>query len=325
VLKEVLRLHSGDADIKDGAITVSGIAADEAAAQSIRAALRAAVPSGFKLTHQISVKESSPPVKSEAAKDAPSAKEVQASSVQSGDRSKPQEPAALPKPFPSLELESPPPIPPARDLEPPVQLAKPIQPPPLQPAPAPAPEAKIASAPEPRLELDKLPPIPPARDLLPPSVPSPPKQASPEAVVEPKTATVAVAPPAAEPGTAPAPDVCARELARVDVSGHILFGTDSAKLDPASFDLLERLAAAARSCNGLRIAIEGHADTEGSAQYNKRLSVRRARAVQTYLINAGMASRQLETIGYGFNRPVAPNDTAENMAKNRRIEFVIRR
>jgi OOP family OmpA-OmpF porin len=75
----------------------------------------------------------------------------------------------------------------------------------------------------------------------------------------------------------------------------------------------------------LRIAIEGHTDTEGSARYNKRLSVRRARAVQTYLTKAGMNARQLEAIGFGYDRPAVPNDTAENMAKNRRIEFVIRR
>jgi OOP family OmpA-OmpF porin len=89
--------------------------------------------------------------------------------------------------------------------------------------------------------------------------------------------------------------------------------------------LLDRLAAAAQSCNGLRIAIEGHTDTEGSARYNKSLSVRRARVVQDYLLKTGMRSQQLEAIGYGYARPAAPNDTPENMAKNRRIEFVIRR
>jgi len=47
--------------------------------------------------------------------------------------------------------------------------------------------------------------------------------------------------------------------------------------------------------------------------------------VQNYLVKAGMNSRQLETMGFGFDRPAAPNDSAENMAKNRRIEFVIRR
>lgn len=158
-------------------------------------------------------------------------------------------------------------------------------------------------------------------------------QAAPKSATEAKTAPALQRPP--EPKTAlaspppagsePAEDACRRELSKVDTSGHILFDTDSAELDDASQDLLNRLAAAARSCNGLRIAIEGHTDTEGSARYNKRLSIRRARAVERYLIKAGMNAKQLEAIGYGFDRPAAPNDSAENMAKNRRIEFVIRR
>jgi OOP family OmpA-OmpF porin len=314
VLKQVLRLQAGEAEMKDTAVTVSGVAADDVSAKSIRAALRSAVPSGFKLTHQISVKETPAPAppRTDAPASAPTIpppeKEAQAKAPA----------VAAPAPFPSLELESPPPIPPTKDLEPPVQQAKPALPAPLPvPPPAAAPEAKTAKAPEPP------PAVPPAKDLAPPS--APPKQEPPKAAAEPKTSVAVSPPPAATPPPAPAQDACARELAKVDTSGHILFDTNSAKLDAASFDLLNRLAAAAKSCNGLRIAIEGHADTDGSARYNKRLSVRRARAVEKYLVEAGMPRRQLETIGYGYERPAVPNDTPENMAKNRRIEFVIRR
>lgn len=323
VLKQVLRLQAGDAEIKDTTVTVSGVAADDASAKSIRAALRSAVPSGFKLTHQISVKETPAPAPPRT--DAPASTPTIPPPEKEAQAKAPVE--AAPAPFPSLELESPPPIPPTKDLEPPVQQAKPAlpAPPPVSP-PAAAPEAKTAKAPDsPRLQLEPPPAAPPAKDLMPPSVPAPPKQEPPKAAAEPKT-SVAVSPPpaAAPPPPAPAQDACTRELGKVDTSGHILFDTNSAKLDATSFDLLNRLAAAARSCNGLRIAIEGHADTDGSARYNKRLSVRRARAVENYLVEAGMARRQLETIGYGYDRPAVPNDTPENMAKNRRIEFVIR-
>ena len=74
----------------------------------------------------------------------------------------------------------------------------------------------------------------------------------------------------------------------------------------------------------MRIAIEGHTDAEGSAEYNQRLSVRRARAVVAYLVKAGADRKQLEAVGYGPSRPAAPNDTEENMARNRRIEFSVR-
>ena len=323
VLGQLLRLQSGEAEIKDTAVTVTGVAADEASAKAVRAALRSAVPAGFKLTHQISIKETPtpPPPKSEAAKEAQPA--PSGTEQKRADQGKPSEARGAFKPFPPLELESPPPIPPTKDLEPPVKQASPE--PPAPPAAQPQePQTKTATAPEPPpvFELEKLPPIPPARDLVPPAVP-PARQEPPQAA-EPDKVSAAVVPPAPPQPQPDAREICANELAKVDTSGHILFDFDSAKLDPESFDLLDRLASAARSCNGLRIAIEGHADTEGSARYNKRLSVRRARAVQKYLIGAGMPPRQLETIGYGYDRPVAPNDTPENMAKNRRIEFAIR-
>jgi OOP family OmpA-OmpF porin len=74
----------------------------------------------------------------------------------------------------------------------------------------------------------------------------------------------------------------------------------------------------------MRIAIEGHTDADGPATYNQRLSVRRAQAVVAYLVKAGADRQQLEAVGFGVSRPAAPNDTPENMARNRRIEFSVR-
>jgi OOP family OmpA-OmpF porin len=117
--------------------------------------------------------------------------------------------------------------------------------------------------------------------------------------------------------------ICQDNLNRIANTGHILFSTDSATLDSSSFGTLDRLATAAKSCPGMRISIEGHTDAEGSDEYNQRLSVRRAQAVVAYLVKAGADRRQLEAVGYGFSRPAAPNDTPENMARNRRIEFSV--
>jgi len=69
--------------------------------------------------------------------------------------------------------------------------------------------------------------------------------------------------------------------------------------------------------------VAGHADARGRAKRNLALSQRRARAVVTYLIQKGIDAGRLEAVGYGEARPVAPNDTPQNRAKNRRIEVEI--
>jgi len=74
--------------------------------------------------------------------------------------------------------------------------------------------------------------------------------------------------------------------------------------------------------------IEGHADKrpKSKRKYNQQLSKRRADAVKEHLINVGgIEGSRLTTKGYGFDRPVAPNDTEANMQKNRRVDVYIRR
>jgi OmpA-OmpF porin, OOP family len=72
------------------------------------------------------------------------------------------------------------------------------------------------------------------------------------------------------------------------------------------------------------VEIEGHTDAEGLTERNKALSERRAQSVRAYLISAGVPEARLEAIGYGELRPIAPNDTAESRAINRRIEFTVK-
>ena len=322
VLKDLMRLQSGEAEIKDNTVSASGIAVDEATAQSVRTGLRGSLPPSFKLVHQITVREPPPPPapKAEAPPPAQRADAPPKEERKEGPVAKLGPTPLTASNFPPLELEPLPPIPPAKDLEP----VTPPPPPTKQsgstaPAPAPSTEAappKVAATlPVP---AEPQPPIRPTQEPA-PAIAPPPAAPPPKAETSPKTA---VAPPskAREPE-----DACGSALSKVDLSGHILFDTNSTKLDAGSLSLLDRLAVAAQSCNGLRIAIEGHTDTDGSARYNKSLSVRRARTVQDYLLKTGMRSQQLEAIGYGYARPAVSNDTPENMAKNRRIEFVIRR
>jgi outer membrane protein OmpA-like peptidoglycan-associated protein len=117
---------------------------------------------------------------------------------------------------------------------------------------------------------------------------------------------------------------CEEQLASLASAGQILFRFASAELESASFQTLDRLAEAAKSCLGMRIEVGGHASSEGNAEYNQQLSLRRAQSVVTYLAHAGVDVTQLEPVGHGATQPIAPNDGSQNMAKNRRIEFTVR-
>ena len=71
--------------------------------------------------------------------------------------------------------------------------------------------------------------------------------------------------------------------------------------------------------------IEGHASKTGpSARYNQRLSEARANAVKSMLVNQfGVAPQRISTVGYGYDRPIADNNTAEGRAMNRRVYAII--
>jgi outer membrane protein OmpA-like peptidoglycan-associated protein len=70
-----------------------------------------------------------------------------------------------------------------------------------------------------------------------------------------------------------------------------------------------------------KIEIGGYTDSVGSAAYNQRLSLARARAVRVYLMQLGVPADQLTAVGYGEARPVASNTTEEGRAQNRRVEL----
>jgi outer membrane protein OmpA-like peptidoglycan-associated protein len=155
-----------------------------------------------------------------------------------------------------------------------------------------------------------------------------------------KSASAPAAPPASEPASAAsgsqerppqaiasggeAGRSCAEALANAAKSGTILFRLGSAQLEDASLRKLDQLAQSVKSCPGMLLEVGGHASAEGGAGVNRQLAVRRAQSVVAYLIRAGVDQAQLQSVGFGTTRPAAPNDTAEHMAQNRRIEFTVR-
>jgi outer membrane protein OmpA-like peptidoglycan-associated protein len=142
-------------------------------------------------------------------------------------------------------------------------------------------------------------------------------------------ATPAVPPPPAPPPVVRPPPVdpvaraCEDNLRTVAREGVIRFDRADATLASDSFPTLDRLAEVARACPKVRIEIQGHTDSEGTPERNQKLSDRRAQAVVDYLVEKGVDAAKLNAVGFGETLPVAPNDSAENRARNRRIEFTV--
>ena len=98
------------------------------------------------------------------------------------------------------------------------------------------------------------------------------------------------------------------------------FDTGKATIRPESFPHLDSVVEYMQYKKSARIEISGHTDNKGSKQSNKTLSENRAKACRDYLIKKGIDGSRIEAIGFGDERPVAPNTTEEGRQKNRRIE-----
>ncbi|QCI68955.1 BON domain-containing protein [Phreatobacter stygius] len=132
-----------------------------------------------------------------------------------------------------------------------------------------------------------------------------------------------VAPPA---GLAPAPssNPCAVQIREILTTGSVAFRPDSDAIRPDSLAVLTRIARSLGQCPAAAFIVEGHTDDTGSAERNLDLSQARALSVVKYLIRRGVPAARLTAQGFGQTRPVVPNDSAANRAKNRRIDFVVR-
>ncbi|HYD27268.1 OmpA family protein [Brevundimonas sp.] len=85
-------------------------------------------------------------------------------------------------------------------------------------------------------------------------------------------------------------------------------------------ELVQRLKAENRN---VYLEIQGHTDATGDAEYNERLGAARAEAVRRFLSRDGIALNRMATISYGEESPVAPNETPEGRAQNRRVAIVV--
>jgi outer membrane protein OmpA-like peptidoglycan-associated protein len=106
------------------------------------------------------------------------------------------------------------------------------------------------------------------------------------------------------------------------------FDTDKAVIRNADYDELQQAIKLMESVPTSTAVVEGHADKRKTSKrdYNIRLSRRRAEAVRQYMLdNSSISPDRITAEGYGFDNPLVPNTTEENMQRNRRVELYIRR
>lgn len=104
--------------------------------------------------------------------------------------------------------------------------------------------------------------------------------------------------------------------------GDVLFDTAQATLRSGAYATLDRLAKALKDEPARNVMIEGHTDSVGSDESNMRLSERRAQAVQTELLQRGVARNQITAMGKGESFPVSSNTDASGRQQNRRVELI---
>jgi OOP family OmpA-OmpF porin len=102
---------------------------------------------------------------------------------------------------------------------------------------------------------------------------------------------------------------------------NIIFASGSAELLPSSYGPLDEIARSLRMAPDVSMEVRGYADALGADSFNLSLTQRRAEAVREYLLAQGIEPDRLRARGYGEADPVAPNDTPEGRAMNRRVEF----
>ncbi len=101
------------------------------------------------------------------------------------------------------------------------------------------------------------------------------------------------------------------------------FGFDSAELSQRNRELLSRIAGILLVSKGYGLSVFGYTDDVGSADYNQQLSLRRAKAVEQYLVQSGIDSSIINRRGFGKTSPMVAGNSESARAKNRRVEIAL--
>jgi outer membrane protein OmpA-like peptidoglycan-associated protein len=110
----------------------------------------------------------------------------------------------------------------------------------------------------------------------------------------------------------------------VKITAQVVFNPNSSEIDVRSTGLLSEIAdLLARNPQVEHLEVQGHTDNRGTPAHNLQLSQQRAETVVRWLEGFGIDPARLEAKGYGDERPLVPNLTTENRARNRRVQFMI--
>jgi peptidoglycan-associated lipoprotein len=107
------------------------------------------------------------------------------------------------------------------------------------------------------------------------------------------------------------------------VGDRVLFAVDQHTLSPAAIQVLNGQARWLTQNAGYAVIIEGHADEQGTREYNLSLGARRAAAVQNYLVSQGVPASRMRTISYGKERPIEVCSEEACYSRNRRAVTVL--
>jgi outer membrane protein OmpA-like peptidoglycan-associated protein len=110
---------------------------------------------------------------------------------------------------------------------------------------------------------------------------------------------------------------------RLIMPGDVTFETNSADLNSRFFEVLNSVVIVLQEYKSTLVTVAGYTDSTGSAEHNQKLSEQRASTVALYLHGRGVAQERLAAVGYGEQKPVADNHTAEGRSKNRRVEITL--
>ena len=103
----------------------------------------------------------------------------------------------------------------------------------------------------------------------------------------------------------------------------VLFDTGKSSLKPGARERLAKVAGILLAYPGLKVQVEGHTDSTGTAEFNQKLSENRAEAVRTFLMSQGVSPDSITAQGFGQENPVATNSTAAGRQLNRRVDIVV--
>jgi outer membrane protein OmpA-like peptidoglycan-associated protein len=106
--------------------------------------------------------------------------------------------------------------------------------------------------------------------------------------------------------------------------GPIRFKKGKAEIDPACDPTMKYIAKLVKETPGFHVQVDGHTDSVGDPEKNKKLSQDRAEAVVKYLVEKkGVDAKRLSAKGFGDTQPIADNKTEQGRAKNRRVDFTV--